>query len=536
MRQAIVAALAGVLVLFACSREWDDFHIASGTGGSDAGQVQPGSCFPPGKACPGSGDTLVCDDSDDPATGCATSTSCEPCALPHAAAKCAKGCVIAECDQGWSDCNNDPSDGCEANLEKDPTHCGDCATNCYVTSGATSICKGGACAANPCTPPTTGDCDGDPTNGCEVDLTSDESSCAFCGNSCQLPHATAACSAKPGGNPIARCVIQSCHLGWEDCDGKPGNGCEVSVAHDPAACGGCGRSCNATNGVPGCVNGACSLLCNPGFADCDGQLDNGCETNLSTHPAHCGACQHACSSSAGSPVCVAGKCTKGPCTSGYADCDGNPGNGCETAIESDAKNCGSCGLSCPGTANGFGVCTAASCGVGCSPGFSKCGAGTTCFDVTADPNHCGASCQTCAPPSGGNGTAACVGGVCTSTCAAGLSLCGSSCVDPKTSLLHCGACDKPCTAATGGTASCVNGQCVVTCPTGVALCGAQCVDIFKDGGNCGECGKKCGLGQACVSGTCACMGAMKNCGTYCAQCCTNADCAAGKKCVMGFCA
>ena len=50
------------------------------------------------------------------------------------------------------------------------------------------------------------------------------------------------------------------------------------------------------------------LKCDPGWADCDGGRDNGCETGLDASEVHCGACALACSPGA---ECVAGSCTTG---------------------------------------------------------------------------------------------------------------------------------------------------------------------------------------------------------------------------------
>ena len=71
--------------------------------------------------------------------------------------------------------------------------------------------------------------------------------------------------------------------------------------------------------------------CNPGFANCDGQAFNGCETNTQTSVSHCGACNAVCT-----PVpnavrqCVNGTCTM-TCNVGFSDCDGLIFNGCEVA-------------------------------------------------------------------------------------------------------------------------------------------------------------------------------------------------------------
>jgi hypothetical protein len=44
--------------------------------------------------------------------------------------------------------------------------------------------------------------------------------------------------------------------------------------------------------------------------------------------------------------CENGKKTIKQCDRGFADCDGDPTNGCEININKDAENCGACGNSC----------------------------------------------------------------------------------------------------------------------------------------------------------------------------------------------
>ncbi len=46
----------------------------------------------------------------------------------------------AACDPPFADCNGDPSDGCETNLQQDPAHCGKCFRSCL----------GAACVAGQC--------------------------------------------------------------------------------------------------------------------------------------------------------------------------------------------------------------------------------------------------------------------------------------------------------------------------------------------------------------------------------------------------
>ncbi|MEL6181314.1 MAG: MopE-related protein, partial [Myxococcota bacterium] len=49
------------------------------------------------------------------------------CAPANATALCVEGsCTIGSCDEGWGDCNGDPSDGCEVDLTA-PDSCGTCA-------------------------------------------------------------------------------------------------------------------------------------------------------------------------------------------------------------------------------------------------------------------------------------------------------------------------------------------------------------------------------------------------------------------------
>jgi hypothetical protein len=96
-----------------------------------------------------------------------------------------------------------------------------------------------------------------------------------------------------------------------------------------------------------CSGGTC--VCTGGFDDCDGDPDNGCESDVTGDAANCGACGNYCDNG----TCVAGSCA---CTTGYGDCDGDPSNGCETALDVDGENCGSCGASCAGGQCEGGTC------------------------------------------------------------------------------------------------------------------------------------------------------------------------------------
>jgi hypothetical protein len=110
------------------------------------------------------------------------------------------------------------------------------------------------------------------------------------------------------------------------------SGC-VDVTSNAANCGACGFNCPpAPNSVPVCVGSTCQIQCNPGFADCDGQIPGGCETNTQIDSNNCGGCGVRCPRAANStPLCTNGACQL-VCNPGFLDCDGDPANGCESRM------------------------------------------------------------------------------------------------------------------------------------------------------------------------------------------------------------
>jgi hypothetical protein len=105
-------------------------------------------------------------------------------------------------------------------------------------------------------------------------------------------------------------TVVSCPAGTGDCDGNPANGCETNVNTDSNNCGKCGVTCaghaNSTSGT--CVSGVCQLACTPGYGNCDGIASDGCESTLATDPANCGACGKSCNGG----VCNASTCGPAP--------------------------------------------------------------------------------------------------------------------------------------------------------------------------------------------------------------------------------
>ena len=177
------------------------------------------------------------------------------------------------------------------------------------------------------------------SNSC-TNVQTNVKNCGSCGTACVTPNGTPSCVGSV-------CTIKSCNPGFADCDGNPSNGCEVSLSNDVNNCGSCGTLCATPNGTPSCVGSVCTIKsCNPGFADCDGNPSNGCEVSLSNDVNNCGGCGTACVTPNGTPSCVGSVCTIGSCNPGFADCNGNPGDGCEVSLSNDFNNCGACGNSC----------------------------------------------------------------------------------------------------------------------------------------------------------------------------------------------
>ena len=119
---------------------------------------------------------------------------------------------------------------------------------------------------------------------------------------------TAPCPPRPGATATcsAGACAYTCAAGYADCDDNPANGCESlsSGAH----CGACGTYCPAGSGaVATCVAGACALTCSAGYADCDRATTNGCEADLNS-TANCGRCGVRCATG---EMCVGGRCATG---------------------------------------------------------------------------------------------------------------------------------------------------------------------------------------------------------------------------------
>ncbi len=121
----------------------------------------------------------------------------------------------------------------------------------------------------------------DPTTGCN------DPGCA----PCAPRHAVGTCS------PSNHCSFDrtTCIAPWDDCNGIPDDGCETDLAHSAIHCGDCNTVCvKPRNGFAGCSQGKCVIGgCIPGFDDCNGDPSDGCEHPIWTD-AECLACKLPC--------------------------------------------------------------------------------------------------------------------------------------------------------------------------------------------------------------------------------------------------
>ena len=283
------------------------------------------------------------------------------CTVAHAVPRCVSGtCDILSCAAGYSDCNRDPSDGCEAfgTGPGTPDVCDGIDNDCdsrFDEDAATRVFYRDSDA----------DTFGSATSGTVISCAAPAGFVSGSGD-CNDTDATR----HPGASEL-------CDAGDNDCDSA------IDEAPATASCG------TPTNGTAGCLSGGrCGIAsCTSPFADCNVDSVDGCEASLATDVNHCGTCTTDCN---GTPrvtaaVCEAARCRVTACAFGYEDCDLLASNGCETGTQSDPLHCGSCLRAC-GVSE---VCSAGVCALGCAPGLIVCDG--RCVNPLSDVAYCGAS-------------------------------------------------------------------------------------------------------------------------------------------------
>ena len=156
------------------------------------------------------------------------------------------------------DCDGDPSNGCETSANT-INHCGNCTTKCQLAN-AIPACFADNCIISSCNDGY-GDCDNDPENGCETSLNS-INNCGSCTSVCVLPNATSMCN-------NGECTLIDCHPDYGDCDEDPSNGCEVYLNESLTNCGSCGNICYLPYAISSCSSGICTTSgCKPSKSAC----------------------------------------------------------------------------------------------------------------------------------------------------------------------------------------------------------------------------------------------------------------------------
>jgi hypothetical protein len=447
---------------------------------------------------------------------------------------CTAGKCALSCAAGTANCDGDAKNGCETNIRTDADHCGDCATACSLNN-ASATCSAGVCHVDTCTAPFA-DCDGDPKNGCEVNTKTDVANCGSCDSKpCPTLNGAAYCAE-------SACQI-TCAKNFADCDGQSGNGCEKDVSRDVNNCGGCGTVCKPTKAgnTAWCRDGQCGESnCAPGRGDCNGDPDDdpanrGCETDFLADPKSCGSCGNICGVAGGVAECSNGACAIKSCTAPMADCTGGYKDGCETNVNTDIANCGSCTTACT-TAGGTPQCALGKCQVkSCNAPNMDCN-GTVAdgceINTSNNSSHCGSctgpgtDCTTAfASATGHCASSACVFDGCGTDHLNCDTVLSNGCeVNYKTDTNHCGACGTSCATTNASSTSCNGGACVPICTAGHAACGSPqngcAINTTTDAANCGGCNNVCNTAagahvsaNTCSGSSChpTCSGLFANC-------------------------
>jgi hypothetical protein len=209
--------------------------VTHATAGCASGLCTVGTCDTGWADC----NTTVSDgcevDTTTDVANCGTCTNL--CATPaHGTAGCAASvCGVSSCDTGWGNCNGLAADGCETDTTTAVANCGTCGTVCPAPLHAAASCAGGTCGMGACTAPW-GDCNADPADGCEIQLNT-IIDCGACGRACSSTYGTPSCTGSP-----AACAI-ACYTNYGNCDSNVDNGCEADLRTDNNNCGACGNVC-----------------------------------------------------------------------------------------------------------------------------------------------------------------------------------------------------------------------------------------------------------------------------------------------------
>jgi hypothetical protein len=351
---------------------------------------------------------------------------------------------------------------------------------------------------------------------------------SFCHTDAFVPFNLPSDEGGDGSSPVIDyCPSAKCPEGYTTCPGSRFP-CDVNLKTDRNNCGACGSTCPARQDESfACNEGRCVMTCMsfPMKFDCDGIVDNGCETPGNTND-NCTACGDTCLDPANPCVQRAPFEFGCGCLGGFMAC-ADPFLRC-VDTKKDDTNCGTCGKACDPTGDGgvppdnayFG-CDKGECGaIKCRNAFGDCDLNhkNGCETPLTTSRNCGVCGNACDP---GQECRPNEIGMLQCMCPAGQTYCTllrlndeplfGKCVDVTTDVDHCGACGAMCPGkyAFYSTSVCTYGTCSRQCVVGRADCNGNpsddCeTDINSDPRNCGGCGNACDAiaGQACVAGRC----------------------------------
>ena len=340
-----------------------------------------------------------------------------------------------------------------------------------------------------------------------------------------------------------------CSVKVEEGSDEVVNKCINIMGFDEKQCGACNFVCSEHNlnnaHSDTCSAGRCIYNCDDGYTNCGDEYRPECilESNFNTDANNCGGCGIICK---GNEYCHEGKCVTSKCAASNSCLDATSGECVNTATQcgTQCNNCNKMNNAAEGTCEN-GTCRIAKCVVGYHLN------GGICEQDTA--TVCGTNKLNCNTE--GNATAGvCTAGTCSATaCKAGFHLDKGKCVaDSETA---CGSATNNCKSLPGWkSGSCTSATCKATaCNANYCLSGSTCMDGASNSKACGINGaacKVCGAKEACVNGGCitsscntgvcfyqgkTCSNTNEHCGTDCVNCNTANHAASGTCNANGTC-
>ena len=256
---------------------------------------------------------------------------------------------------------------CGSNICKSPKYCDSSSLSCKTGQ----VCGDSLCTANQvCSDNQCHSC-GENELICKGECVNPLTSTSYCGasgSSCQYSLGTKCFDGQFCDSGMCKCHTGvDCMIGYGEidcgpaqlvCTGERIHACvENKTSLEYCGCNNLGRGTRCID-LPHTVNttceeGKCLMTCEDGWADCNGNIEDGCEADL-TDSKTCGSCSNYClDEHADSVSCAENQCQK-QCKDGY-----EPYNGECIDINTSLQNCGQYGHACEhcedGTCSGI-VC------------------------------------------------------------------------------------------------------------------------------------------------------------------------------------